>query len=66
MQHPAVQRIDRTHAIAGLLALIYVAIQAFRFSLGPAKRTAVTVSIVFWHFLDVLWLILMTLFVLWW
>jgi cytochrome c oxidase subunit 3 len=54
-----------THAIGGLAALTYVAIQAFRFRLGPAKRTAVTVSVVFWHFLDVLWLALMALFLAW-
>jgi cytochrome c oxidase subunit III len=54
-----------THAIAGLVALVYVSIQAFRFQMGPAKRTAVTVSVVFWHFLDVLWLALMALFLFW-
>jgi cytochrome c oxidase subunit 3 len=54
-----------THAIGGLAALLYVAVQAFRFRLGPAKRTAVTVSVVFWHFLDVLWLALMALFLAW-
>jgi cytochrome c oxidase subunit III len=54
-----------THAIAGLIALVYVAVQAFRFRLGPAKRTVVTVSVVFWHFLDVLWLALMALFIAW-
>lgn len=54
-----------THAIAGLIALSYVAFQAFRFRLGPVKRTVVTVSIVFWHFLDVLWLALMALFLAW-
>jgi cytochrome c oxidase subunit 3 len=54
-----------THAIGGLIALIYVAIQALRFRLGPAKRTVVSVSVAFWHFLDVLWLALMGLFLLW-
>jgi cytochrome c oxidase subunit 3 len=54
-----------THAIGGLAALLYVAIQAFRFRLGPAKRTAVSVSVVFWHFLAVLWLALMALFLAW-
>jgi cytochrome c oxidase subunit 3 len=53
------------HAIGGLIALLYVTIQAFRFQLGPAKRTVVTVSVVFWHFLDVLWLALMALFLAW-
>ena len=51
------------HAIGGLIALLYVGWQAFRFRLGPRKRTAVSVSTVFWHFLDVLWICLMLLFV---
>jgi cytochrome c oxidase subunit 3 len=51
------------HAIAGLIALVYVAIMALRFRLGPGKRTAVDVSTMFWHFLDVLWLGLMAMFV---
>lgn len=51
------------HAIAGLGALIYVAVMALRFRLGPRKRTVVALSIVFWHFLDVLWLMLMFMFV---
>jgi len=54
-----------THAVGGLAALSYVAIQAFRFRLGPAKRTAVSVSVIFWHFLAVLWLVLMELFHAW-
>jgi cytochrome c oxidase subunit III len=51
------------HAVAGLAALIYVAIMALRFQLGPRKRTVVALSTVFWHFLDVLWLILMLMFI---
>jgi cytochrome c oxidase subunit 3 len=51
------------HAIGGLLALIWVAVMALRFRLGPSKRTVVDVSTVFWHFLDVLWIMLMFLFV---
>jgi len=54
-----------THAIGGLAALLYVTTQAFRFRLGPAKRTVVSVSVVFWHFLAVLWLALMALFLAW-
>lgn len=54
-----------SHAIAGLIALVYVSIQAFRYQMGPAKRTVVSVSVVFWHFLDVLWLALMALFLAW-
>jgi cytochrome c oxidase subunit 3 len=51
------------HAIAGLIALVYVAVMALRFQLGPKKRTVVEVSTMFWHFLDVLWLFLMLMFV---
>jgi cytochrome c oxidase subunit 3 len=53
------------HLIGGLAALLYVDIQALRLRLGPAKRTAIDVSTVFWHFLDGLWLYLMLLFYVW-
>ena len=33
--------------------------------LGPAKRTAIDISAIFWHFLDGLWLYLMVLFYVW-
>ena len=32
---------------------------------GPAKRTAIDVTAIFWHFLDGLWLYLMVLFYVW-
>jgi len=53
------------HLIGGLAALVYVEAGAVRFRLGPAKRTAIDVSAVFWHFLDVLWIYLMVLLYLW-
>jgi cytochrome c oxidase subunit 3 len=53
------------HVIGGLSALAYVAIQAFRYRLGPAKRTAVDLATVFWHFLDGLWLYILGLLVIW-
>ena len=51
------------HAIACLIALIYVAIMALRFQLGPRKRTVVDVSTMFWHFLDVLWILIMLMLI---
>lgn len=51
------------HAIVGLAALLWVAQAALRFQLGPSKRTFVEVSVVFWHFLDVLWIGLMLLLI---
>ena len=53
------------HLLGGLTALVYVDVQAWRLRLGPAKRTAIDVSAIFWHFLDGLWLYLMILFYVW-
>jgi cytochrome c oxidase subunit III len=53
------------HLVGGLTALIYVDVQALQFSLGPAKRTAIDCSAIFWHFLDVLWIYLMVLLYVW-
>jgi cytochrome c oxidase subunit III len=53
------------HLLGGVTALVYVDVQALRLSLGPAKRTAIDVSALFWHFLDGLWIYLMVLFYVW-
>jgi cytochrome c oxidase subunit 3 len=53
------------HLIGGVAALLYVDVQAWRLRLGPAKRTAIDVTAIFWHFLDGLWLYLMLLFYVW-
>jgi cytochrome c oxidase subunit 3 len=53
------------HILGGLTALLYVDVQALRLQLGPSKRTVVDVSVVFWHFVDGLWLFLMLLFLVW-
>ncbi len=53
------------HLIGGITALTWVDVQALRLRLGPAKRTAIDVCAVFWHFLDALWIMLMAIFYLW-
>ncbi len=53
------------HLVGGLAALIWVDVQARRLRLGPAKRTAIDVTAVFWHFLDGLWVYLMVLLCVW-
>ena len=53
------------HLLGGVGALAYVDVQALRLSLGPAKRTAIDISAIFWHFLDGIWLYLMVLFYVW-
>ncbi len=53
------------HLLGGVAALAWVSVQALRLRLGPGKRTAVEVSVLYWHFLDALWIFLMALFLLW-
>jgi cytochrome c oxidase subunit 3 len=53
------------HLLGGVAALLYVDVQALRLRLGPAKRTAIDVTAIFWHFLDGIWLYLMILFYVW-
>jgi cytochrome c oxidase subunit 3 len=53
------------HVLGGVGALLYVDVQALRLRLGPAKRTAIDITAIFWHFLDGLWLCLMILFYVW-
>ncbi|MBZ5622928.1 MAG: heme-copper oxidase subunit III [Acidobacteriia bacterium] len=53
------------HLMGGVAALVYVDVQALRLRLGPAKRTAIDVTAIFWHFLDGIWLYLMILFYVW-
>ena len=53
------------HAVGALVALLWVGIAASRYQLGPRKRTGVLVTSIFWHFLDVMWLCLMGLFLIW-
>jgi cytochrome c oxidase subunit 3 len=53
------------HLLGGVGAMLYVDIQALRLRLGPAKRTAIDITAVFWHFLDGVWLYLMVLLYVW-
>ncbi len=53
------------HVVGALAAVWYVEYRALRYELGTSGRTWVVVSCIFWHFLDVLWLCIMALFVFW-
>lgn len=53
------------HVVGALGAVLYVEYRALRFELGPQRRTLVSVSAIFWHFLDLMWLAIMGLFVFW-
>lgn len=49
------------HILGGLLALLYIDVEAWRYRLGPAKRTLVEVTAIYWHFMDGLWLYILCL-----
>jgi len=53
------------HVVGALFAVGYVQYRVWRGELTPARRNWVSVSTIFWHFLDILWLGIMALFV-WW
>src|SRR5580692_7511994 len=57
--------VHAAHLIGGMVALTWVDVQALRLRLGPAKRTAIDICAIFWHFLDALWIMLMAIFYLW-
>jgi cytochrome c oxidase subunit 3 len=52
------------HLVGGVAALLYLTLEAWRYRLGPAKRTMVEVTALYWHFMDGLWVYILLL--LWW
>jgi cytochrome c oxidase subunit III len=53
------------HLLGGVGALVWVDFEALRLRLGPAKRTAIDITAIFWHFLVGVWIFLMILFYVW-
>ncbi len=53
------------HVVGALAALYFVACRMLFFPFIPLNRNVMEVSAIFWHFLDVMWLILMAIFVFW-
>ena len=49
------------HLLGGLLALLYADLEAWRYRLGPAKRTLLEVTAIYWHFMDGLWICILLL-----
>lgn len=50
------------HVIGALAALYYVACRTLFFPAIPLNRNVLEVSAIFWHFLDIMWLLLMAVF----
>jgi cytochrome c oxidase subunit 3 len=53
------------HLFGGFLALLYIVWEAWRYRLGPAKRTLVEVTAIYWHFMDGLWIYILVLLWYW-
>ena len=53
------------HLAVGVLALLYVTVEACRYRLGPAKRTVLEVTAIYWHFMDGLWFYILCLMLFW-
>lgn len=53
------------HMLGGVAVLVWVAVCALRFELGPGRRTAAEAGALFWHFLNGLWLYLLALLSFW-
>lgn len=49
------------HLLGGVIALLYVTVGGFRYNFGPARRTGVDVTALYWHFMDGLWVALFLL-----
>jgi len=53
------------HLLGGVLALGYVVLHARRMVSGRERRTALDVTAIYWHFMDVLWIYLFFLLTKW-
>ncbi|MBI4460115.1 MAG: heme-copper oxidase subunit III [Acidobacteria bacterium] len=53
------------HLLGGVAALLYIGWEAWHYRLGPAKRTLVEVTAIYWHFMDGLWIYILLLLSLW-
>lgn len=49
------------HLVGGLIALLIVTVAALRMRITRSKRNAVDVTVLYWHFMDVLWIYLFVL-----
>jgi cytochrome c oxidase subunit III len=53
------------HLLGGIFAMFYVVVGALRNRFSAEKRTAVDVTALYWHFMDLLWIYLFLLLFFW-
>jgi heme/copper-type cytochrome/quinol oxidase subunit 3 len=49
------------HLLGGLLALAYLFIRAPEIAAGTVRRAAVDATVIYWHFMDGLWIYILIL-----
>lgn len=52
------------HVVGGLVPLLWVTIRALRGHYGPQRHAGVSYTAMYWHFLDVIWLLLLAMIVI--
>jgi cytochrome c oxidase subunit III len=53
------------HLLGGIVALLIVTVAALRLRITRSKRNAIDVTVMYWHFMDVLWIYLFVLLFFW-
>ena len=53
------------HLLGGIAALIYLLLRARSMVVEPARRTALEITAIYWHFLDGLWVYIFLLLMRW-
>ena len=53
------------HLLGGIVALLIVTVAALRLRITRSKRNAIDVTVMYWHFMDVLWIYLFVLLFYW-
>jgi cytochrome c oxidase subunit 3 len=48
------------HVLVGLTALTVVAVRAFRGHYSPEKHLGVEIPGIYWHFVDIMWIVVYT------
>ncbi len=48
------------HVFVGVIWMSTLLIVAFRIKLGPDKSMIVEIAVLYWHFVDVVWIVIFT------
>ncbi len=49
------------HVVGGLVVLAYITVRVWRTKIWPTRKPAIEAAAIYWHFMDVLWLVILGL-----